>query len=145
FGLDVHVSRGGFHDQLVRTDGAGRYQCGSIQGLATVRCTLNGHACRIVNEQAAKENHALYSTRHGAGEVNVHFAAGGADESKLAQTSAYYHVTQAFEFVKDFVPEHPTKLPALKTHVNVNDSCNAYYDRSEQTLNFFRSNGTSCP
>lgn len=144
-GLEVAVARPGGAPQTATTDVNGQYQISGVQGLATVRVNLSGHACRIINDQTEKHDHALYSNRLGVGTVNVDFPARPGEEFKLAQTSAYYHVTSAFNFVREYVPDRPSKLYALKTHVNIDDSCNAYYDRSDTSLNFFRANGTECP
>jgi hypothetical protein len=143
-GLEVQVTRIGHPGQRVITNGNGHYQAQNVQGMATVRVNLNGHACRIIDE-STKEDHALYFQRVGIGNVDVDFPAHYGEEFKLAQISAYYHVNQVHEYVREYLPERPSKILGLKTHVNINDSCNAYYDRSELTLNFFRSGGKECP
>jgi len=67
-------------------------------------------------------------------------------ESELAQVSAFNWVNRAHAFVADYLPAHPDKLTALPTHVNIDDTCNAFYDPTEHTLNFFRSaGGSNCP
>ena len=138
--IEIAVLRPVSSPALASTDEWGRYSLIGLTGLAMIRTSLSGPACRIVDEQAGPKNDdfATYTHNVGGSNVDVDYFSGTTDEAKLAQTSAYYYVNQAFDFVKNFLPERPTKLPRLPTHVNLDSACNAYYDRGDGTLNFFR-------
>jgi hypothetical protein len=138
-GVELTVTRPSGISSTAYSDAWGRYSMNSVNGLATISATLSGPACKIINDAATSDDVATFSSRVGNGVVDVNFPAGPSDEFKLAQNSAFYSVNSAYDFVKGYLPEHPTKLPRLATHVNVDSSCNAYYDRSDNTLNFFRS------
>ena len=147
-GVEIKVIRPTGYYSAAYSDAAGRYSLTGVSGLATVTATLNGRACRIIND--ASSSNATFRSRVGQGIVDVDFAAAASDEFKLAQNSAFFAVTQAFDFIRGYVPDQPVKLAPMVTHVNVDSSCNAYYDRSDNTLNFFRSSagtaqGQACP
>ena len=151
-GVEITVIRASGLSSVAYSDGSGRYNVSGVNGLATVNCTLSGPSCKINNE-AAKDDVNKFSSRVGRnGTIDIDFLAGPSDEYKLAQNSGYYAVDHAFEFVKGFLPDRPTKLPRITTNVNIDSSCNAYYDRGDTSLNFFRSfaatgnsNEKSCP
>ena len=150
-GVEITVTRATGIASTTYSDLSGRYYLAGVNGLATVRATLKGPACKIVNEGSKNNEAASFTGRVGRGTVDIDFPAGPSDEFKLAQNDAFYSVTRAYDFVKPYLPEHPSKVPQITTHVNVDSSCNAYYDRSDNTLNFFRSfsgsvsNDKSCP
>jgi thiol-disulfide isomerase/thioredoxin len=62
-------------------------------------------------------------------------------EAELAQVSAFYWVNFAHEFVKPFLPGTLTRLANNEVHVNINDTCNAFWNSDDNTLNFFKSGG----
>ncbi len=96
----------------------------------TLNTHLVGPFCRVVNEAGGN----LVATRTGN---NLFFNA--KTEQELAQVSAFKWVTTAHAFVADFLPAHADRLVGLKTHVNINDECNAFFDPGDHTLNFFKS------
>jgi hypothetical protein len=95
---------------------------------------LAGPYCRIVNEAGP----VLTPTVTGG---NVFFDA--KTPAELAQVSAFKWVSTAHAFVKDFLPANPTRLMNLPTHVNLDETCNAFFDPGQHTLNFFKA-GDGC-
>ena len=98
---------------IALTDGLGRYSLPGVSGVATIRASLSGPACKIIDDQAGPKNDdfAKYTHDLGGANVDVDYYSGTTEEAKLAQTSAFFSVNQAFEFVKEFLPDRPTKLP----------------------------------
>jgi hypothetical protein len=141
-GVEIIVTRPTGITSVAYSDAAGRYSLSGVSGLATVSATLNGPACRIVND-AKSDDPATFNSRVGQGTVDIDFPAGSGEEYKLAQNDAFYSVNRAYDFVRSYLPDQPTKVTHITTHVNVDSSCNAYYDRSDNTLNFFRSSTTT--
>src|SRR5262249_12100591 len=62
-------------------------------------------------------------------------------EQEVAQVSAFYWVNVAHEYVKPFLPGTPSRLVSNEIHVNINDTCNAFWSSDDNTLNFFKSGG----
>jgi len=62
-------------------------------------------------------------------------------ETGLAQSTAYAVVDQVRSFLEANGMDPAVLGPPLATHTNVNDTCNAFYDPSERSVNFFRSGG----
>jgi hypothetical protein len=141
-GLDVHIIKEGEAPKLVQTNKQGKYSLAGMKGPVTVRVTLRGPACRIFNAQGPGAQ-VLTQTAKGEGTIDLSFAV--KDEFELAQINAFCWVTEAFDFVRDHLPETPTKLAGMGTHVNIDDTCNAFYDPNDNTVNFFRSAAGACP
>jgi hypothetical protein len=139
-------ARGIGGSQTVRADREGRFEAGALKGPVTLHVRLSGPACRVHNDHVSKTDAAVtHFMRLGHAPAHLEFTGGVMNEFNLSQTSAYYYVTQAFEFVRGFIPDHPSRLAGLSTHVNVDNTCNAYYDTTEHSLNFFRGAGSKCP
>jgi hypothetical protein len=100
----------------------------------TFNTRLTGPYCTIINEAGP----LLVPTRTGN---TLAFKA--TTEQELAQVSAFKWVSIAHAFVKDYLPSNADRLVSLPTHVNIDDSCNAFFDPNEHTLNFFKS-GDGC-
>jgi hypothetical protein len=113
----------------VITDASGQYVPGTGSSLNKM---LIGPFARIVNEAGP----ALKPTQDGN---NLIFNAG--TEQDLAQVSAFYWVNFAHEFVKPFLPGTLTRLANNNVHVNINDTCNAFWSSADNSLNFFKSGG----
>jgi hypothetical protein len=114
---------------LVITDARGQYVV--VPG-SPLNQMLIGPFARIINEAGA----ALNPERHGN---NLVFNA--SSEQELAQVSAFYWVNAAHEFVKPFLPGTPSRLVNNEVHVNINDTCNAFWSSADNSLNFFKSGG----
>ncbi len=95
---------------------------------------LVGPFCKIVNDAGAP----LAATRAGN---TIYFKASTPEE--LAQVSAFKWVSMAHSFVADYVKNNDNRLKELPTHVNIDDTCNAFFDPNEHTLNFFKA-GDGC-
>jgi hypothetical protein len=135
--LSVQVAQG--QSFAATTDALGQYHAPGALGQVTVRAGLNGRFCRIVNEQDSfGSGHEFTVTKSGAGVIAVDFKSTDNEEFKIAQVTAYYWVNEAHDFVKEYLPQTPTKLLNVSTHVNIDDRCNAYWSPSDQSLNFFR-------
>ena len=141
-GLDVIIIKEGETPKLALTNKDGKYSLAGMKGPVTVRVTLRGPACRIFNAQGPGAQ-VLTQTAKGEGTLDLAFAV--TDEAELAQVNAFCFVTEAFDFVRDHLPETPTKLAGMGTHVNIDDTCNAFYDPNDNTVNFFRSAKGACP
>jgi hypothetical protein len=118
-----------FGGQLVNTDANGFF---SVQIGETLNNRLAGPFCRVINEAGSP----LLGTT--AGNTVVFNAVG---EEEIAQVSAFKWVSTAHHFVADFVVNNDDRLRNLPTHVNIDDTCNAFFDPNTRTLNFFKSGG----
>jgi hypothetical protein len=113
----------------VITDASGQYVPGTVVPLNQM---LIGPFAHIINEAGP----ALTPTQDGN---NLIFNAD--NEQDLAQVSAFYWVNFAHEFVKPFLPGTLTRLANNSVHVNINDTCNAFWSSADNSLNFFKSGG----
>ena len=97
---------------------------------------LAGPYCSIVNEAGSscsprrgRQHHRLQAPRR---------------NEELAQVSAFKWVSNAHAFVARFrAGPTTTAWWSLPTHVNIDDTCNAFFDPNEHTLNFFKA-GDGC-
>jgi hypothetical protein len=117
--------------QLVNTDANGFY---SVQSGETLNNRLVGPFCRVINDAGSP----LLGTISGN---TVVFTAVG--DEQIAQVSALKWVSTAHRFVADFVVNNDDRLRSLPTHVNIDDTCNAFFDPNTRTLNFFKA-GDGC-
>jgi len=146
--MEITVTRPVLGPYTTLTDGAGNFSLPGVSGSSTLTASLSGPACKIINDQANGKTEELATFNRNGSVVNVDFPARSTEETKLAQTTAFLSVTQVYEYVRSYLPERGTKVPRLTTHVNIDSTCNAYYDRSDVSLNFFvRGTGDSktCP
>jgi hypothetical protein len=139
-GVEVTLVRPG-PTRKATTDSQGRYAFPGVTGPVQVRATLAGPFAQIVNDQGPGAK-VLAVSASGTGTVNLSFTA--TKEFELSQITAFYGVNQAHEFVKDYLPAKLTKLAKVPTHVNINQTCNAFWQRKTHTLNFFRSQPGGC-
>jgi hypothetical protein len=113
------------------TDPSGQY--GPVPG--PLNTSLIGPFVRVINDGSGG---ALAPKQDGN---NLLFDA--ATESELAQVSAFYWVNFAHEFVKPFLPGTLSKLANNEVHVNINETCNAFWNGADNSLNFFKSGDSS--
>ena len=128
-GLNDYTAVGG--GTAIVTDPNGFF---SVSRLGALNTRLSGPYCTIIDEAGSP----LVATQSGG---NLSFKPHG--EQDLAQVSAFKWVSTAHAFVKDFLPSNADRLVSLPTHVNIDESCNAFFDPNEHTLNFFKS-GDGC-
>jgi hypothetical protein len=98
----------------------------------TLNNQLVGPYCKIINEAGAPLTGTIVGN-------TVFFKATTAEQ--LAQVSAFKWVSTAHAFVADFVRNNDIRIRALPTHVNIDDTCNAFFDPNDHTLNFFKAGG----
>lgn len=133
---DVKVIRTGGGAGSLVTDPDGRYAFPTGSGNATLTASLSGPFCVIENKAGA-----VLKRSHTGGVVNpIDLNFGAAGEFQTAQVSAFYWTNVAHELTKDILG--PGDLAKLPTRVNINASCNAYWNGS--SINFYRAGG-SCP
>jgi len=127
--------------RVTQTDKQGKYSLPALTGTVTARATLACRFCRVLNE--AGTGVVLSLAKRGQGAIDLDFRA--TSEFQLSQVSAFYYVNEAHDFVEDYLPNPPQKLSAVRVHVNINQTCNAFWQPGRNTLNFFRSQQGGCP
>jgi hypothetical protein len=106
---------------------------------------LSGRFCVIQNGAGA----TLQKQANGAA-TGADLTFDATQEFDLAQVSAYYWTDAAHGFCADVLTSLPAnrQLLRLPTIVNIDDVCNAFYDPSDVSINFFRTGtslGDNCP
>lgn len=95
---------------------------------------LRGPYCRIINSAG---------TGIKAKQTGNTLTFNARTPEEIAQVTAFKWVSTAHAFVADFLPAGPTRLDDLPTNVNLDDTCNAFFDPTDHTLNFFHA-GDGC-
>ncbi|HJX27349.1 MAG TPA: hypothetical protein VJ885_05515, partial [Thermoanaerobaculia bacterium] len=125
------LSSGGY------TNSAGVYAYGS-----PVTSSLSGQYVRIVDACGAisvpsdASGNLVFGTSPGTDCTTPGF--GGAGNTNSARTQ-FYHVNRAKEMARGWLPGNSWLAGQLTANVNINDTCNAFWDGS--TINFYRSGG----
>lgn len=104
----------------------------------TVEAALQGQWVRVVDN--AGSNEVLTQVVTPPGPANFVFNA-SQQQYPTAQVNAFVHTTLTHDFVKAINPAYPGVDIQMVANVNLNQTCNAYYNGS---INFFRAGG-SCP
>jgi hypothetical protein len=133
---DLRVRRsaaGGGGGQVTNQYGLYGFTTGS--GTASIGANLSGPHSVIQNDAGAVLNRAKNGTPSDPIDLNF----GAANEAELAQVSAFYWTNLSHQLSNT---ELDPNLPNLPTRVNINSSCNAFWNGS--SINFFRAGG-SCP
>jgi hypothetical protein len=115
--------------QLFNTGDDGSF---SVPGHPTLNTRLVGPFCRVINDAGSPLDGTLSGN---SVDFNV------TDEADVAQVSAFVWVSTAHRFVADFLVNNDDRLRGLPTHVNIDETCNAFFDPNSHTLNFFKSGG----
>lgn len=131
--LDDLTVRRGTDTQL--TNQAGLYGFTTGGGNATIQATLSGPNSVVQNQSGANLERSKDGTPNNSIDLNF----GAASEDELAQVTAFYWTNLAHDLVQ--IGLNPN-LPELPTRVNINSSCNAFWDGS--SINFYRAGG-NCP
>ena len=122
----------------VYTDAAGAYSA-TVTGSVPVQASIaNGKYFKIQNQGAATITVPAQTASSGT----VNFAFNPAPtELATAQVNAYLHSNIVRDFAIRACPNFPTITTQVSfpVNVNINSSCNAYYDGS--SINFYRTNG----
>ena len=132
--LTVTRTGGGGGAQTTGPDG--RYGFTSGGGPAVVNAGLSGLHSVVADFGGPLMTRSQSGTPASAMDLNF----GGASEFQLAEVSGFYWANFIHTFASDILSA--TDLVALPTNVNINSSCNAFWNGS--SINFFRAGG-GCP
>lgn len=138
----VNVQRTGAGGGTAITGEDGRYSFTTGSGDATIDVFLAGPHSVIENAAGAV---MADSESGGTGDpLDLNF--GSTDEQTLAQMSAFHWTVKAQKMAGDILDPATDRvdLEDLRTIVNINDSCNAFYHPVFVTTNYFQS-GRGCP
>jgi hypothetical protein len=130
-------------DEIAFTDAVGAFAIDAGPGPVIVRSMLRGLFFEVRNE-AGIDSQILHPAVPGTPVALVHNAA-NAFEFERSQVNAYRHANVVRDFVLSVHPDYPAvaEQQAMPVHVNISDDCNAFYDSSGQSINFFTS-GAGC-
>ncbi len=108
----------------------------------TVTTTLSGRFVDVVDSCGTISNSAAGSIDLG-GTNGQHdcTSAGGSAGNTPASRSAFYEVNKLAEQARGWLPANTWLQSQLRTNVNLNNTCNAFYSPSAGTINFYRSGG----
>jgi hypothetical protein len=130
---DLTVNRTGAGGGSVVTASDGRYGYALGTGLATLQAKIAGPSCVVQDLAGPVLNVSQSGTPDGAVDLNF----GASSPLEIAQVSAFHWTNEAYHFAQGVLA-----FQNLPTRVNINSSCNAFWDGS--SINFFRA-GASCP
>ncbi len=105
----------------------------------------NGNAAASVVVRAAGERVTVDNVAGGEATTTLSLAPGGSvtwlDEAEFtdAQLTTFVHLNQVKAYAQSFAPDLPYLDELLQANVNINQSCNAFYDGN--SVNFFRQAG----
>jgi hypothetical protein len=133
---EIEVDRTGAGGGSVVTGDDGRYAFPAGTGPATLAATLSGPESVIQNLAGAVMTRSQNGTP--ATPIDLNFGASG--EFETAQVTAFYWTTFAHGLAHTILALGD--LPSLPTRVNINSTCNAFWNGS--SINFFRAGG-GCP
>lgn len=131
----VTITAGGSGSQF--TDGAGLFNFVGGTGNRTIRSQLDGRWSNVNNQAGGDLQQSLTA---GPGN-NFPFNHTGTSELILAQQTAFYWVTDTHNWSSPIMGNNGLEFE-LPTNVNINSSCNAFWDGS--SVNFYQSGG-GCP
>lgn len=132
----LEVRRTGAGGGMSATAADGRYGFTTGTGNATLRANLAGANANVDNQAGADMEVSASGTHQSPVDLNF----GASDEFTFAQVSAFQWTNVAHDLAENILD--PTDLPSLTTRVNINSSCNAFWNGN--SINFFRAGG-SCP
>jgi hypothetical protein len=132
--VTVNRTGGGGGSQVTADDG--RYGFPSGGGAATISATLSGPHSVVVNSAGP----VMTESKAGAPASPIDLNFGASGDLETAQVSAFYWTNFVHSFANDILA--PGDLAALPTRVNINATCNAFWNGS--SINFFKAGG-GCP
>jgi hypothetical protein len=109
-------------------------------GTVTVSAGLLGLYCDVRRSDGVA-NAAFSAPATDPATVDIPWTTGNAHD---AERDAYYHVNVVHDFVKGIDPGLARMDYAIRTNVNINNTCNAFFQPADSSINFFRAGG-SCP
>lgn len=124
---------------FIQTNGSGvtTNDDGLMDASGTFTATLTGPHARI-NDQAAAEATKSFDLTGGADEQPLYWRG---NEAPIEQLDAWHYVNKAVARARFITPGLAWYDQQLPVNLNLNDTCNAFYDGS--SLNFFRA-GNGC-
>ena len=118
------------------TDAAGNYDQ-TASGTVTVSAQLNGQFCNVNRQDGADAT--LSSSAANPATVNFAWSTANSQDS---ERDAFYQVNIAHDYAKTIDPGFTGNDYSMPTAVNINATCNAYWDGTG--VNFYRAGG-GCP
>ncbi len=115
-----------------------------FSGTLPVNARLLGRWADVQNQ--AGSNLTFSGTANSRTPLNILFNPAGNAEFDTAQVNGYYHTTYIHNWLKQRLPNSFLGIDrSIPTFVNINNTCNAYYSLSLETINFFKAgfNGQS--
>ncbi len=137
---DARVSVGG---NIVFTNASGVYTSAAT-GSVGVSSGLRGRwidVDRCIADICGPSDGIFGTTAINPATVNIAWAN---TNSTASERDCYYHVVKSHDHVKVLDPGLTAVDTDVKAFVDLNDLCNAYWDQTTLTLNFFAAGGT-CP
>ncbi|MHC4990629.1 MAG: hypothetical protein ACYTGC_06575, partial [Planctomycetota bacterium] len=131
-------------DEVVFADAAGDFFVPDLpDGPVSVSSSIRGPYFQVVN-QAGVDSVVTHQVVP-PGPITLLHNPTDQFEFERAQVNAYVHANLVRDFVLSVNPDYPTIAGQadFTVNVNINDDCNAFYDSSAQTMNFF-SSGAGC-
>ena len=132
----VTITSGGSGSQF--TDAMGNFNFPGGTGSRTIRARLDGRWSNVNDQSGADEEQSITA---GAGNGFNFLLNGAPNEFTTAETTAYYWTTVTHDFTSAVMGNNGLEFE-LPTNVNINSSCNAFWDGS--SINFYRAGG-GCP
>jgi len=132
----LEVRRTGAGGGMSVTAENGLYGFTSGAGNALIRAALFGPNANVDNDAGADMEVSASGTQQSPISLNL----GASNEFTFAQVSAFQWTNIAHDLAADILD--PGDLPNLTTRVNINSSCNAFWNGN--SINFFRAGG-NCP
>lgn len=133
---EMQVTRTGDGGGTQVTGADGRYGFPSGGGAATISANLGGPFSVVANQAGSTMTESKSGTP--ANPIDLNF--GASTEFETSQVSAFYWTTFVHDLASPILA--PTDLAALSTNVNINSTCNAYWNGT--SINFFKA-GNGCP
>ncbi len=131
----VTITAGGGGTQF--TDANGDFNFVGGTGSRTIRSQLDGRWSNVQN-QAGGDAQLNITANEGN---NFNFNHPGAGELGLAETTAFYWTIVSHDYTSPIMGNNGLEFE-LTTNVNINSSCNAFWDGS--SINFYQAGG-GCP
>jgi trimeric autotransporter adhesin len=110
----------------------------------TATTTLTGRYVRIVDSCGALSASSGTGAIELGGVNNQHdctIGTGGGAGNTAASRSAFYEVNKLAEQARGWLPTNTWLQNQLRSNVNLNQTCNAFWDPGGGTINFYRSGG----
>jgi len=132
----VTITAGGSGSQF--TDAMGNFNFPGGTGTRTIRARLDGRWSNVNDQSGADEEQSLTM---GEGNGFNFLLNGSPNETTTAETTAFFWTTETHNFTSAVMGNNGLEFE-LTTNVNINSTCNAFWDGS--SINFYRAGG-GCP